>query len=152
MVGIAISSVASTASAAGAVASSTRLFTGASGSGNAGAASIGVAGTLTGGDSTTANSYTDDIGLSYSAWGHAGRWYNFELTSDVTTTIRVDGTTAGWAPGMTVYTSGASQFDLGTADFFEVGNNVGSNTPHNFNGTGNIGDFGTGWTLSLIHI
>ena len=110
-----------------------------------GATSIGAHGdTLTAtAQTTSAHSYTDNVGLNYSAWGHAGRWYNFEVTSAVNTNIQVTSNSAAdWAPAFTVYRT-AGEWGGGTATFTETG--LVGNTPHNFNATGNIGDNGTLW-------
>ena len=123
---------------AGTVDNAMRVFDG-------GATSIGAHGdTLTAtAQTTSAHSYTDNVLLNYSAWGHAGRWYNFEVTSDVDTQIKVTANSAAdWAPAFTVYkTDGV--WGGGTATFTE--NGIVGNTPHNFNAIGNIGDNGTLW-------
>ena len=145
--GATISAVSGGALAAGSVASSTDLFSAATGSGDFTSASLGIGGSLSGSSATSKNSFTNNPLLFNSAWGHAGRWFNFELTGDVTTAIRVDQTAgAGWTPGITVYSSGSSIFDGGTPDFSQSAFNSSlGNAPHIFNGTGDIGDFGTGW-------
>jgi hypothetical protein len=123
---------------AGTVDSATRDFDG-------GFTSISAPGdTLTAtAQTTSAHSYTDNAGLNYSAWGHAGRWYNFEVASAVDTKITVTAdNTANWAPAFTVYSTNG-EWGGGTATFSETG--IVGNTPHNFNGTGNIGDNGTLW-------
>lgn len=129
--------VAGSASA-GTVSSAVRAFDG-------GASSIGNVGDtlIATNQSTSAHSYTDNAALNYSAWGHAGRWYNFEVTSTVDTKIQVAADNAAdWAPAFTVYrTDGV--WGEGTATFTETG--ITGNTPHNFNATGNIGDNGTLW-------
>lgn len=126
------------ASYAGTVDSAMRSFDG--GGNNIGAAGDTLTATA---QSTSAHSYTDNIGLNYSAWGHAGRWYNFELTSAVSTKINVTAdNTANWSPAFTVYRTNG-EWGGGTATFTETG--ITGNTPHNFNGTGNIGDNGTLW-------
>jgi len=123
---------------AGTVDNAKRFFDG-------GGTSIGVHGDtlIATGQTTSAHSYTDNVGLNYSAWGHAGRWYSFEVTSDVNTNIQVTANSAAdWAPAFTVYrTDGA--WGGGTQTFIEAG--IVGNTPRNFNGTGNIGDNGTLW-------
>ncbi len=123
---------------AGTVDSAMRTF-------DSGNTSIGVIGdTLTATlQTTSAHSYTDNVDLNYSAWGHAGRWYNFEVTSAVDTKISVQANnSADWAPAFTVYSTNG-QWGGGTATFSEGG--ITGNTPHNFNATGNIGDNGTLW-------
>ena len=110
-----------------------------------GGTSLGAFGTslIATGQTTSAHSYTDNAGLNYSAWGHAGRWYNFEVTTDVDTKIKVTANSAAdWAPAFTVYRTDG-EWGGGTATFSE--NGITGNTPHNFNGTGDIGDNGTLW-------
>ena len=95
------------------------------------------------GQSTSAHSYTDNPALNYSAWGHAGRWYNFETISTLDTKIKVTAdNTADWSPAFTIYRTDG-MWGGGTATFTETG--IVGNTPHNFNATGNIGDNGTLW-------
>ncbi|MCF6250521.1 MAG: hypothetical protein L3J75_04510 [Methylococcaceae bacterium] len=139
---VALTGVILTASAgmavAGTVDSSMRTF-------NGGGTSIGAMGDslVATGQTTSAHSYTDNAQLNYSAWGHAGRWFNFEVTSNVDTQIKVTAdNTANWSPAFTVYST-AGVWGGGTATFTEVG--ITGNTPHNFNATGNIGDNGTLW-------
>jgi len=113
---------------------------------DSGTTSLVAGGTLTATNQTsTAHSYTGNPGLNYSAWGHAGRWYNFEVDSTVDTTINVTANnTANLSPAFTVYRTDG-QWGGGTAQSLETG--ITGNTPHNFNGTGNIGDDGTIWMM-----
>jgi len=105
------------------------------------------------GDSITAtagaiskNSYTDNPVLSNSAWGHAGRWYSFQTDNVADTTITVTADIIGnIAPAFTVWASGSSEFDGGTGDHTEFGDNTGGNAPHDFNATGQLGANGTNW-------
>ncbi|MCZ8075655.1 MAG: FxDxF family PEP-CTERM protein [Paucibacter sp.] len=91
--------------------------------------------------------YADNPGLMYSAWAHAGGspWYTFQLatTSDVTIDLTPVLGSANFAPGLTLWASGASKFD-GGSEGIETGNN-GWGDPHSFNAVGQIGDFGTAW-------
>ena len=94
---------------------------------------------------TTANTFTDNPGLNHSAWAHLGKWFKFEVISDIDTTINITAdNTANFSPAFTVYrTEGA--WGGGTATFTEFGKSLTARTPHNFNATGNIGDNGTLW-------
>lgn len=93
----------------------------------------------------TNHTFTDNPSLNYSAWAHLGKWYNFEVTSAIDTTINITATdTSKYSPAFTVYrTDGA--WGGGTATFSEFGVSATARTPHNFNATGNIGDNGTKW-------
>ncbi len=101
-------------------------------------------GSITASAFTSPNSFTDNPDLNNSAWGHAGTWFTFENQlggSDVTVTVNGSATLA---PGFTVWATNGV-FDGGTGST-EVPNATGVNsTPHAFNATGSIGDFGTGW-------
>jgi len=99
--------------------------------------------------SSTSHSYTDNPRLNHSAWGHAGRWYNFEVDVDTNTGTGIDTTInvtannkSDLSPAFTVYRTDG-QWKGGTATKIETG--ITGNTPHNFNATGNIGDNGTIW-------
>ncbi|MCB1935431.1 MAG: PEP-CTERM sorting domain-containing protein [Nitrosomonas sp.] len=102
-------------------------------------------GSITAASFTSPNSYTDNPNLNNSAWGHAGTWYTFENQlggSDVTVTVNGSATLA---PGFTVWATNGV-FDGGTGSSeVPVGTTGVSGTPHAFNATGSIGDFGTGW-------
>lgn len=102
------------------------------------------------GGSASPNAYTDNPFLKYSAWAHTGVWWNFELTfaADVKVKVVAD-TVADFAPGFTVWASGAGQFDGGTANPTEE-SDVGINAPHSFNATGDIGDRGTLWMSGTL--
>lgn len=111
----------------------------------------GNAPTLALGDSLSATSsllksgYSDNPQLMYSAWAHTGVWYQFQLTTagNVSIDLTPVSSNASFAPGITVYSSGANPFDGGT-EGTESGNN-GWDSPHSFNAVGQIGDFGTDW-------
>jgi hypothetical protein len=91
---------------------------------------------------------TTNPALSYSAWAHAGHWYNFENKLDgADVSITVTGN-AGYVPGLSVWATGASAFDGGTEGFAGENSNAGWGTPHSFNATGAQGDFGTLWMAS----
>lgn len=93
------------------------------------------------------SNYSDNPGLMFSAWAHAGGtpWYSFQLATTTDVTIDLTPVTAGanFAPGLTLWASGASQFD-GGSEGIETGNN-GWGDPHSFNVVGQVGDFGTRW-------
>ncbi|UJO99896.1 MAG: FxDxF family PEP-CTERM protein, partial [Nitrosomonas sp.] len=50
-----------------------------------------------------------------------------------------------FAPGLTVWATGAAKFDGGTEGFASEISAAGFGTPHSFNATGAIGDTGTLW-------
>lgn len=118
-----------------------------SGEGNNAAPSVSVGETITATHSLVKSNYSDNPGLGYSAWAHAGGtpWYAFQLTETADVSIHltplVDGT--NFAPAITVWATGNSIFDGGSDDI-ETGNN-GWNAPHSFNATGQVGDFGLNW-------
>ena len=91
--------------------------------------------------------YAGNPGLMFSAWAHAGGspWYTFQLTatSDVTIDLTPVLGGANFAPGLSLWASGASKFD-GGSEGIETGFN-GWGDPHSFNAVGQIGDFGTAW-------
>jgi len=94
------------------------------------------------------NGYTDNPDLNNSAWAHAGNWYTFMTHEAATTTISVTADTIGQtAPAFSVWASGNTAFDGGTGLGFETGLS-GDNSPHSFNATGQLGDFGTLWMTS----
>ncbi len=91
------------------------------------------------------NAFTSNPLLFDSAWAHAGRWFTFENTlNGVDVDVSVTGTF--YSPGVTVWASGASEFDGGTEGFpgdTFIDGTFG--TPHSFNATGAMGDNGTLW-------
>ncbi|MEL4180429.1 FxDxF family PEP-CTERM protein [Roseateles sp. PN1] len=93
------------------------------------------------------SNYSDNPGLMFSAWAHAGGtpWYTFQLatTTDVTINLTPAVASANFAPGLTLWASGNQKFD-GGSEGIETGNN-GWGDPHSFNVVGQIGDFGTAW-------
>ncbi len=97
------------------------------------------------GASATSSSYTDNAFLKNSAWAHTGSWWNFELktVSSVKISVVAD-SAADFAPGFTVWASGATIFDGGSSNPTEL-SDVSINAPHSFNATGDIGDRGTLW-------
>lgn len=111
------------------------------------APTLNAGGTLSATQGLLKSNYSDNPGLMNSAWAHAGGtpWFVFQLASTGDVDIDLTPTVAGasFNPGITVWASGASKFDGGT-ESAETGNN-GWDTPHSFNATGQIGDFGTNW-------
>jgi hypothetical protein len=92
--------------------------------------------------------YTDNAALNYSAWAHAGHWFSFEnKLDDWDVSITVTGNGA-YVPGLTVWATGATQFDGGTSGFGGEIGATGTGTPHSFNATGAMGDSGTKWMAS----
>lgn len=111
---------------------------------------LGVGDTLTvTGYTANRNNWSDNTtNLANGAWAHSGGspWFEFFLAESATVTIAVtDAQGVGWAPGMTVWTSGAVAFDGGTGEASDVGTLSGANSPHSFNQVGQIGDAGTLW-------
>ncbi len=114
----------------------------------AGATAIDDTGSLSSGGSLTfsgagqASSYSDNPSLNNSSWAHTGAWYTFQNQSvgDVSVSVLGD---AGFAPGVSVWASGNAEFD-GGSNSAEV-SSAGFGTPHSFNSTGALGDFGTAW-------
>ncbi|NOT10786.1 MAG: hypothetical protein HOP23_02965 [Methylococcaceae bacterium] len=95
------------------------------------------------------NTYTDNPVLENSSWGHAGRWFTFQLTSVNDITIRATDVTGAVKNAFTVWASGANQWDGGTLYSTETnGGTSWSNAPHSFNPTGQLGSPGTYWMSS----
>jgi len=90
------------------------------------------------------SAFSDNPLLNNSAWAHTGDWYTFKNSSlaDVTVTVSGD---SGFAPGLTVWATGGTEFDGGTAGFGGELSVAGFGTPHSFNATGAMGDAGTLW-------
>ncbi len=90
------------------------------------------------------SAYSDNPALNNSAWAHTGDWYTFKNSSltDVTVTVTGD---SGFAPGVTVWATGSTEFDGGTTGFGGELSSAGFGTPHSFNATGAMGDTGTLW-------
>lgn len=121
------------------------------GSGAGATPAIGIGDSLSITKNLAKSGYSDNPALLHSAWAHAGGspWYTFELTETADVTISLNPHVAGanFNPGMTVWASGATQFDGGTdggSDGLEESNN-GRGSPHSFNAVGQIGDYGTLW-------
>lgn len=95
------------------------------------------------------NSYTDNAALNNSAWGHAGKWFTFQLTSVNDITITAANVTGDVKNAFSVWASGANSWDAGTAISAETnGASATGNTPHSFNVTGQLGSAGTYWMSS----
>lgn len=93
------------------------------------------------------DSYTDNAFLNFSAWGVNGSWFTF-LNHDVSdVTIAVTGD-AGFVPGLTVWATGAAEFDGGTLGFAGESSTAGFITPLSFNATSAMGASGTLWMAS----
>lgn len=84
--------------------------------------------------------------LNGSAWAHAGDWWNIELGASPQVTIRVSADDPSqFAPGLSIWTSGANLFDGGTTGYLGETSSTGNGTPHSFNAYGALGDSGTLW-------
>lgn len=106
---------------------------------------VNFGGTISAGESGLKSAYSDNPFLNYSAWAHTGDWWTFRndaAFADVTVTVSGD---SGFSPGVTVWASGAAEFDGGTTDFGSEISLAGFGTPHSFNATGAMGDAGTLW-------
>lgn len=90
------------------------------------------------------DSYTGNIFLDYSAWGVNGAWFAFQNQNITDVTITVTGD-AGFVPGVTVWATGAAEFDGGTLGFAGEFSTAGFSAPLSFNATGAMGDPGTLW-------
>jgi len=93
--------------------------------------------------------FTTNPALNYSAWAHAGHWFNFENKLDgADVSVTVTGT-GGIVPGLSVWATGASTFDGGSLDYLGDGSSTtGWASPHSFNATSSLGNFGTLWMTS----
>lgn len=124
--------------------------------GGAGVApAIGLGDTITASKALPQSNMADNPLLSNSAWAHAGGspWYSFQLTTTADLLIHLDpaNPAVSFAPGLTLWTSGANNFDGGTGNLDEVASN-GWNAPHSFNAFGQIGDPGTFWmSVDPVH-
>jgi hypothetical protein len=90
------------------------------------------------------SAYSDNPALLYSSWAHTGDWWTFRNDATASVTVTVSGD-SGFSPGVTIWASGAAQFDGGTTGFGSEISNAGWETPHSFNSTGAMGDAGTLW-------
>lgn len=87
--------------------------------------------------------WTGNAALNFSAWGHAVKWFNFEITAANQTVAITDTVTSGSRNlAFTVWRSNGA-FDGGTSSL-EFGNS-GSGTPHSANVVGQLGAAGTNW-------
>lgn len=105
---------------------------------------LNLGGSISATETGLQSAYSDNPLLNHSAWAHTGDWYTFKNNSlgDVNVTVSGD---AGFAPGLTVWATGDTEFDGGTAGFGSEISSAGFGTPHTFNATGAMGDAGTLW-------
>lgn len=143
--GAALSAVSSGAFAAGAVGGTTLGASAWTGNDNL----LGVGETISTKSRSfgSNNSWTDNIDLNNSAWGHSVTWFQFQVTGANQQITLTDTVTSGnRASAFTVWASGSSAFDGGVLYAEET--NAGSasgNAPHSFNAVGQLGSVGTAW-------
>ncbi len=98
------------------------------------------------GAAANASSMAGNPALNGSAWAHTGAWWSLYLDASPQVTVRVqayDG--AQLAPGLSIWASGAAEFDGGTTAWGSETSTAGFGTPHSFNAYGALGDAGTLW-------
>ncbi|MBX9917690.1 MAG: FxDxF family PEP-CTERM protein [Nitrosomonas sp.] len=100
--------------------------------------------TITANESGLKSAYTGNPNLNFSAWSHTGDYFVFLNTSLADVSVTVSGA-AGFAPGLTVWATGAAKFDGGTEGFGSEVSTAAFGTPHSLNATGAMGDAGTLW-------
>ncbi|HTO09404.1 MAG TPA: PEP-CTERM sorting domain-containing protein [Myxococcota bacterium] len=83
--------------------------------------------------------------LNGSAWAHTGNWWNVYLPGTSLATITIQARDDGFAPGVSVWASGATVFDGGTTGWGGEVSTAGFGTPHSFNALGVLGASGTLW-------
>lgn len=113
---------------------------------------LGLGETISVTKSISKSNWSGNPTLNYSAWAHAGGtpWYSFHLTEAANLKITLTAANpsaaaaANFNPALSLWTSGANEFDTGTSNFDEIASN-GWNAPHSFNAVGQIGDNGTYW-------
>lgn len=112
-----------------------------------GASTIAPGATLTRtGASGNAGAFSTNPALDGSAWAHTGKWWTFQLLSAATTVVSVTAADPGtFTPGISIWATGASDFDGGTTGFGGEISSALFGTPHSFNATGAMGDSGTLW-------
>ncbi|WP_297326152.1 FxDxF family PEP-CTERM protein [Nitrosomonas sp.] len=105
---------------------------------------LNLGGSISAAETGLQSAYSDNPLLNNSAWAHTGDWYTFKNNSlgDINVTVSGD---AGFAPGLTVWATGSTEFDGGTTGFGSELSSAGFGTPHTFNATGAMGDAGTLW-------
>ncbi|PXW86055.1 putative secreted protein with PEP-CTERM sorting signal [Nitrosomonas sp. Nm84] len=108
---------------------------------------LNLGGSISAAETGLQSAYSDNPLLNNSAWAHTGDWYTFKNNNlgDVNVTVSGD---AGFAPGLTVWATGVTEFDGGTTGFGSELSSAGFETPHTFNATGAMGDAGTLWMAS----
>jgi hypothetical protein len=104
-------------------------------------------GSISATETGTPSAYSDNPLLNHSAWAHTGDWYTFKNNSLSDVNLTVSGDT-GFAPGLTVWATGNTEFDGGTTGFGGQVSSAGFEAPHTFNATGAMGDAGTLWMAS----
>lgn len=105
---------------------------------------LNLGGSISAAETGIQNAYSDNPLLNNSAWAHTGDWYTFQNNSQTDVTVTVSGD-AGFAPGLTVWATGNTEFDGGTGGFGGELSSAGFETPHTFNAIGAMGDAGTLW-------
>jgi hypothetical protein len=83
--------------------------------------------------------------LNGSAWAHTGDWWNVYLPDTSLATFTIQARDGGFAPGISIWASGATVFDGGTTGFGGEVSTAGWGTPHSFNALGALGASGTLW-------
>jgi len=111
---------------------------------NGGTNELNLGGSISATETGLLNAYSDNPLLNHSAWAHTGDWYTFQNSNQADVTVTVSGD-AGFAPGLTVWATGGTEFDGGTTGFGGELSSAGFGTPHTFNATGAMGDAGTLW-------
>jgi hypothetical protein len=93
-----------------------------------------------------ASSMAGNPDLDGSAWAHTGAFWVVHLHDLPEVRIRVRAADpAEFAPGLSVWATGATVFDGGTTGFGTETSTAGFGTPHSFNAFGPLGDPGTLW-------
>lgn len=96
-----------------------------------------------------ASSMAGNPALNGSAWAHTGAWWSLYLDAAPSVSITVTADDAAqFAPGLSVWASGAAEFDGGTTGFGGEVSTAAIGTPHSFNAFGALGDAGTLWMQS----
>lgn len=91
--------------------------------------------------------YTGDPVYNYSANAFLGQWFSFEMlgTADVTVNVASLAFSGSFSPGITVWATGANEFNGGSMIIGTETSGSGHNSPTSFNATGAIYDPGTLW-------
>ncbi|MFC1748166.1 pyruvate-binding protein [Pseudomonadota bacterium] len=98
--------------------------------------------------------FSGDPTNAYSARGFVGSWYTFSTQNvlDIAVNVTAQAWSGSFSPGLTVWASGANEFDGGD---MSIGAEMSSVpppffTPNSFNATGNIGASGTLWMANGV--